>query len=135
MKTPSFAHMGWIVLGIAFAAGCSSASKKFEDVTPGMTSDQVRHTMSDGPSRFENLADSGYSSWYWGDDYCVLFKDDKVVAKDAAREGNSSSAKGVEYKETRKASCVAPGQTAKSSSDRSVNIPGVGTIHLPGGSS
>ena len=113
-------------------AGCSSTEKKFDHIVPGMSTDQVKNTMDQGPSHFENIANTEYASWYWGDGYCVLFKNDKVVAKDAAQTGNSGSAGPVKYEETRKAHCLAPGQTAKTSTDRTVSIPGVGTVHLPG---
>jgi hypothetical protein len=123
----------FVAILAAWSAGCASDSKRFDHVEPGMTSAQVKDAMDSGPSKFGPVADTGYTAWYWGDDYCVLFKDDKVVSKDTTSEGTSGNVQGVEYKEQHKAACLAPGQTAQGSKDRSFGIPGVGTIHLPSG--
>jgi hypothetical protein len=111
--------------------GCATSSSRFEKISPGMTADQVKTTMSDGPSRFETASDTGYASWYWGEDYCVLFRNDRVVSKNTATDGMGGEVKGVGYQEKNKASCLAPGQTARSGTERSINVPGVGTIRLP----
>jgi hypothetical protein len=127
--------LGLLTLTVAYAltAGCSSTGpKKFDRIVPGMSSSDVKNAMDQGPTRFENIANTSFATWYWGDNYCVLFKDDKVVAKDSALAGDTASAKGVEYTENRKAQCLAPGQTSKATADRTINIPGVGTVHLPG---
>jgi hypothetical protein len=117
----------------ASLAACASAQKKFESITPGMSQDDVRRTMGEGPSRFRQLPDAQYSSWYWGDDYCVLFKQDHVVSKDSTESGRNVSVGPGKYEEKRKAACLAPGQVVTESTERTVEIPGVGSIHLPQG--
>ena len=127
-------------IAIALIAGfsatwlsCSSTQKKFDRITPGMSPAEVSEAMDEGPSKFEKIANTEYTSWYWGEDYCVLFQGDKVVTKVSALEGNTASAGPVSYEEKVRAQCLAPGQTAKSSTERSVNIPGIGTVKIPGG--
>src|SRR4051812_4975197 len=82
-----------LLSALVLALGCSSSSKRFEEITPGMTMEDVKKAMNQGPTRFETLAatgssatPSGYESWYFGDDQCVLFKDQKVVSKDVTRD-------------------------------------------------
>lgn len=118
-------------LGLLLVSGCSSAEKRFERITPGMSSNEVKEAMDAGPSRFEHVADTNYMTWYWGDDYCVLMKDDKVVAKDSTHQGSTASVAGAGYEETSRAQCLAPGQTAKSGTDRTINIPGIGKVRIP----
>ena len=113
-------------------AACSHApTAKFDKITPGMSESQVKNEMDAGPTRFEKVGDTDYTSWYWGKDYCVLFKADKVVAKDQTEAGRSVSVGPGKYEEKKSAQCLAPGQTASNGSDRIVNIPGIGTIQLP----
>lgn len=122
-------------IGISVAA-CSTASKdaRFDRVLPNMSPDEVRREMDSGPSRFEKLDDKGqYMSWYFGDDYCVLFQDEKVVSKDSTAAGTKAESNGTKYEEKSVAQCLAPGQVAKSDKERSVEVPGVGTVKLPKG--
>lgn len=116
---------------VALGFGCASKEKRFEDIVPGMDTEQVRDTMKEGPSRFENIADTNYTSWYWKDEYCVLFKDNKVVAKDSRTEDRNVNVGPGKYTEVHTAQCLAPGQVAESATERSVNIPGVGKVTLP----
>ncbi|MBC7691765.1 MAG: hypothetical protein H7222_08340 [Methylotenera sp.] len=114
-------------------SGCSSASlsDEFEKVMPEMTTQEVTKAMKTGPSRFEAVDKTDYASWYWGNDYCVLFKGGKVVGKNSSAEGKSASVGPGKYEEKNPAQCLAPGQVAESGADRSINIPGIGTIKLP----
>src|SRR4051812_47951968 len=85
-------------------AGCaSSPEKRFNDIRPGMDEERVSKTMGEGPTRFEDIANTQYSSWYWGDDRCVLFKDRKVVAKDSSRTGNDVTVGPGKYEEKTRA--------------------------------
>ena len=103
MKSPLIALVSAL---IAFAFGCSSSSKKdFNDITPGMSRDDVKEAMNAGPTAFKQVEGTDYAVWNWGDRFCVLFKGDEVVAKE-----NLGPAK---YEETRKAQCLAPGQVAE----------------------
>ena len=123
------ASVGCLVL----MTGCSSVQKKFDQIIPEMTMQEVRQTMSDGPTRLEATADSNYSSWYWDNKYCVLFKGGRVVMKDAAQAGASMNVLGGKYEESRSAQCMTPGQAAKSGMDRTVSFPGLGSVKLPSG--
>jgi hypothetical protein len=124
-----------ILLAVAslFSFACASGGKHFDKVLPGMTMKQVRDEVSAGPSRFEVIENTPYTSWYWGDEMCVLFNGDKVVAKETAVEGNKVEIAGGSYESSTKAQCVAPGQSVKAGTERKINIPGVGTVHIPEG--
>lgn len=124
--------IGLLLTGvIALGFGCASQEKRFEDIVPGMSVEDVRDTMKAGPSRFENIANTNYSAWYWENEYCVLFKDQKVVAKDSRVESRNMSVGPGKYSEVHLPQCLAPGQTAESATERSVNIPGIGKVTLP----
>jgi hypothetical protein len=96
-----------------------------------VTTSEVEDQMGTGPSRFENIADTKYSTWYWGDDYRVLFQDQKVISKDSTHTKKTASIAGNEYEERRMAQCLAPGHTSEVGTTRVINIPGVGTIQIP----
>ncbi len=112
--------------------GCASQQGRFEQIIPNMTYEDVKRSMKDGPTRFDQPQGSEYAAWFWGDnDYCVLFKNGRVVAKDARGTGSSGSIAGAEYEETTSAQCLAPGQLASNQKGRTVRIPGIGTVELP----
>ena len=119
-----------VIFTILTVMGCASAQKNFDNVTPGMSEKDVRSTMG-GPSRFESISETNYTAWHWGEDYCVLFKDNKVVGKDASQAGKNASLGPAKYEEKQAAQCLAPGQTATTGNSRTINIPGVGKIQLP----
>jgi hypothetical protein len=119
-----------LLVVLALAAGCASQEKKFERVVPGMSASAVQKNLG-GPTRFGQVADTSFSTWYWGDEYCVLFRDDKVVAKDSATTGKSGNAGPASYEEKTRAECLAPGEVSKAKTDRTVTVPGIGKIHLP----
>jgi hypothetical protein len=132
--TPKTIPLLTLALPIALLASCASSSKRnFESITPGMTQNEVRAAMGDGPTRFEQVEQTPYSRWFWGDAYCVLFNEsNKVVAKDSTQTGRNVEVGPGKYEEKKLASCPAPGQVAETSGpDRTVEIPGVGSIHLP----
>lgn len=123
-----------LIVTMAFtlaAGGCASQQKRFERIVPGMSQEDVRKTMDSGPTRFENIESTEYAAWHWGEDYCVLFRNGAVVAKDASQVGRAANAGPASYEEKRRAQCLAPGQAADATTDRSVNIPGIGKIQLP----
>jgi uncharacterized membrane-anchored protein len=69
---------------------CASGTKRnFESITPGMSQNEVRAAMGDGPTRFEPIEKTEFSRWFWGDTYCVLFNQGKVVAKDSTQTGRN----------------------------------------------
>jgi hypothetical protein len=128
MKKQIIGVLGLCILG----AGCSSSQKRFERIVPGMSESDVRKQMDTGPSRFEAI-NSQYTTWYWNNDFCVLFKDAKVVAKDNSESQRKVSVAGGGYEETRVPQCLAPGQTGTTATSRTINVPGIGKIELPKG--
>lgn len=131
LAASSYSPIFFLIIIVALLQACSSAEKKFERITPGMTQEGVRDAMDGGPSRFEQVSGTDYSTWYWGGEYCVLFKGDRVVAKDSTREGTSANVGPGSYEEKTQAQCLAPGQSAKSGPERTINIPGIGKVRLP----
>lgn len=117
---------------LATAAGCASGPRpNFNAIYPGMPSQQVVQAMQGGPSRSQPFPD-GSSAWYYGEDQCVLVRDDKVVTKDVTREGESASIAGVAaLHETQKAFC-APEGVARPTSRKDIATP-FGTVHNAGG--
>lgn len=116
---------------VAIGFGCASQQKHFEDIVPGMSTGDVRKAMKDGPTRFENIANTNFAAWYWKDEFCVLFQENKVVGKDSRQEGRNVKLGPGQYEEARLPQCLAPGQTALNSTERTVNIPGIGKVTLP----
>lgn len=117
---------------IATAAGCASGPRpNFNAIYPGMPSQQVVQAMQGGPSRSQPFPD-GSSAWYYGEDQCVLMREDKVVTKDATHESESASIAGVaSLHETQKAFC-APAGVARPDSRKDLDTP-FGTVHNAGG--
>lgn len=128
MRTP-FIIFG--LLTIFVASGCASREARFENIVPGMSTEEVRKTMKGGPTRFEEVAQTEFTAWYWGEDQCVLFKGGKAVAKDSSQIGQSVKVGPGQYEEKRQALCLAPGKVAEGTTERIVNIPGIGRIKLP----
>src|SRR5437868_3650442 len=108
----------------ALVASCASQRAKFDDILPGMTSSEVRKTMEGGPSKIESGTEASYTSWYWGKDYCVLFKDNQVMSKDSTQSGRKLKVGPGQYAEKSLAQCIPPNETAKNRTERSVNLPG-----------
>ncbi len=110
----------------AAASGCASSPKpNFQSIYPGMHSRQVVEAMHGGPSRAQEFGD-GSSAWYYGDDQCVLIRDEKVVSKEQTQEHTSVDAVVVSVKNSTKATC-APAGMAKAKSEQEIVTP-VGTF-------
>lgn len=110
-----------VVLGGVFLV-CACAGG-FQAIYPGMTVPEVNHAMKNGPTRIEQLS-GGYSSWYYGEDQCLLMKDEKVASKDQSQEKGGLSVFGIGgAKERRLAECVPPGQERAKKVERSVETP------------
>ena len=110
----------------AAASGCASTPKPdFQAIYPGMHSRQVVEAMHGGPSRAQEFGD-GSSAWYYGDDRCVLIRDEKVVSKQQTQESTSVDAVVVSVKNSTKASC-APAGMAEARSEQEIVTP-VGTF-------
>lgn len=96
-------------LSLVAATGCASMNSRFNSVYPGMSSQAVAETMETGPTRAQEYGD-GSSAWYYGEDLCVLMREDKVVAKDRTQEKTRVNAGIVALSDSRKAVCAPEGQ-------------------------
>ncbi len=111
---------------VAAVAGCASSPKpNFDAIYPGMHSRQVVEAMQGGPSRAQEFGD-GSSAWYYGEDQCVLIREDKVVSKERTQENTTVDAVVVSLKNSRKASCAPPG-LAKERNEQEIDTP-IGTF-------
>jgi hypothetical protein len=111
-----------ITAALALAAtGCAS-SGGFKQLYPGMTSAQVAETMGRGPTRAQEFAD-GSSAWYFGEDRCVLMRDDKIVSKATTEENASVDTPLVTVRDTSKALCVPPGYAVQGKSQQEIDTP------------
>lgn len=114
-----------VLLCVLSLAAC--AGKRFSQITPGMTGDQVVKAMKKGPTEVKAYKDN-YAAWYyssWGDDrsFCLLMQNDKVVSKQKDEDGTSVSVPGLgTYHERTLANCVPPGELAEDKTERSINL-------------
>lgn len=126
-------HLRSLLLAAAVATvtGCASGPRpNFNAIYPGMTSQQVAQAMQGGPSRAQEFPD-GSSAWYYGEDQCVLLREDKVVTKDRTQEKETLAVAGVgAMRETQKAFC-APAGVARPEKDQELDTP-FGTVRNPG---
>lgn len=115
-----------VVIGLVFLSACATTGSKFAKIYPGMMADEVAKTMERGPSRVEPFPE-GYASWSYGDDRCLLVKDEKVVAKDETQVKGSIDTPWGGAKERKLAQCVPPGQAKSKKVEREIETP-FGTI-------
>lgn len=97
-----------VALSFVALSGCASMHSRFKNVYPGMSSQAVVQTMESGPSRAQEYAD-GSTAWYYGEDLCVLIRQDKVVAKERTEERTTVDAVVVSLKDSQKAMCAPEG--------------------------
>jgi hypothetical protein len=114
-------------MALVGAVGCAPA---FTRIYPGMTGDEVVKTMGRGPSRAESFNNSDYAAWYYGEDSCLLMKQNTVVAKEITQKGTAVNTPLGGYTELQRAQCVPPGTTTRGS-DRQVDTP-FGGVRIPG---
>jgi hypothetical protein len=107
------------ILMLATASGCAA---RLAQVTPGMTSTEVRALAEEIPNRVQPFPDN-YQAWYFGDDECVLFQNDKVVGKDETRNTKAVHSPEGGYMERTKAQCLPPGYWERPSKERYIRGP------------
>jgi hypothetical protein len=61
---------------VPLVAGCAGGFRRLQ---PGMTTSQVVEAMRREPTRTEQF-EQGYAAWYYGEDSCLLLKEDTVVS-------------------------------------------------------
>ena len=111
-----------ILAATVLATGCASSPKpNFQAIYPGMHTRQVVEAMHSGPSRAQEFGD-GSSAWYYGEDRCLLIRDEKVVSKQQTQESTSVEAVVVSIKNSTKALC-APAGTAEATSEQEISTP------------
>ena len=116
-----------LVLFICVLSLAACASKRFSQITPGMTGEQVTKIMKKGPTEVRAYKEN-YAGWYyssWGDDksFCLLMQNDKVVSKEKDSEGTSVSVPGLgTYRERTLAECLPPGESSHGKTERSIGI-------------
>lgn len=110
-----------VPLLLATTFGCASMQKRFDAVYPGMSSQGVVETMHGGPTRAQEFGD-GSTAWYYGEDRCVLIREDKVVAKERTQDSTTVDAVVVSLKDSRKALC-APQGSAEARHEQRIETP------------
>ncbi|MCP3137503.1 outer membrane protein assembly factor BamE [Pyxidicoccus xibeiensis] len=94
-----------LTAALAFAAAGCATSGGFDKLYPGMSSQQVVEAMGSGPSRAQEFPDKS-TAWYYGEDRCVLMREDKVVTKATTEENTTVDAKVITLRDTTKAMCA-----------------------------
>lgn len=103
-------------------SGCASTSSRFEKLYPGMTSALVAETMGKGPSRAQEFGD-GSTAWYFGEDRCVLMREDKIVSKATTEDNASVSTPIVTVRDSTKALCAPEGYASEQKSQQEIDTP------------
>lgn len=113
---------GAMLLVCLTLTGCAAG---FRGISPGMTSAQVRDSMGDlGPTKVTPYHE-GYSSWYYGDDQCLLMKDNVVVSKDVTSHRGGLAIRGVGgFSVAQQAQCSPPWVSAAPNTTLDVGISG-----------
>ncbi|MBU8897811.1 hypothetical protein DRW03_07245 [Corallococcus sp. H22C18031201] len=120
MRTPRLTTVCALAL-----MGCASAGG-FDKLYPGMTAAQVAETMGRGPTQAEPFAE-GWAAWYYGEDRCVLMRDDKLVGKSVTEERAALNTPVISVRDTVRAQCLPPGLAGKSAHQQEIDTP-FGTI-------
>jgi hypothetical protein len=107
---------------LVVSSGCATTESRFKKVYPGMSSASVAETMKGGPTRAQEFGE-GSTAWYYGDDFCMLLRDDRVVAKESTRENISMNAGVVALKDVEKAQCAPPGMEGEVRKEQMIRTP------------
>ncbi len=107
------------------ATGCAT-SGGFDKLYPGMSSKEVVEAMGTGPSRAQEYPDRS-TAWYYGEDRCVLMREDKLVAKATSENTTTVDTPVVSVRDTRKAYCAPEGYAHEQKREQEIETP-FGTI-------
>jgi hypothetical protein len=120
-------HLRLLAMLTIMMVSCASTGSKFGKLYPGMTSDQVVQTMEKGPSKVEQFPE-GYASWYYGENHCLLMKEEKIITKSQTEEKEVIGIPELGgMKEKKKAECIPPYMKSAKKVEREVETP-FGTI-------
>ncbi|WP_426752840.1 hypothetical protein [Myxococcus sp. Y35] len=100
--------------------GCATSS--FEKLYPGMSSHQVVEVMGSGPTRAQEFPDNS-TAWYYGEDRCVLMRDDKLVAKATSEDTTTINTPVVSVRDTSKALCAPEGYATQEKREQTIETP------------
>lgn len=102
----------------------SACAPGFRAIYPGMTTAEVTKAMGDlGPSTVTPFND-GYAAWYYGEDRCVLLRNDVVVSKATSYRQAGVSLPGVGSLSLKQpAECLPPGVQPRRTSEVNVGLP------------
>ncbi|QSQ25250.1 hypothetical protein JY651_10100 [Pyxidicoccus parkwayensis] len=107
---------------LAFAtAGCAT-SGGFDKLYPGMSSREVVDAMGHGPTRAQEFPDQS-TAWYYGEDRCVLMREDKVVSKATSEDNTSVDTPIVSVRDTSRALCAPEGYAGKEKREQEIDTP------------
>lgn len=107
---------------LAFATTGCATSGGFDKLYPGMSSQQVVEAMGSGPSRAQEFPDKS-SAWYYGEDRCVLMREDKLVSKATSEDTTSIDVGVVAVRDTTKALCAPEGYASKEKREQEIDTP------------
>ena len=102
------------------AAGCATSG--FDKLYPGMSSHQVVDAMGSGPTRAQEFPDSS-TAWYYGEDRCVLMRDDKLVAKATTEDSTTINTPVVSVRDSAKALCAPEGYASSEKREQVIDTP------------
>ncbi|WP_426730723.1 hypothetical protein [Myxococcus faecalis] len=114
--------MRTVLLVAALAASGCAGPGGFQKLYPGMTSREVVEAMGQGPTRAHEFPDRS-SAWYYGDDQCVLMREDKLVAKSTTRERTAVDTPIVSIRDTAKAVCAPEGYAIETRGEQRIDTP------------
>ncbi|WP_164018779.1 hypothetical protein [Pyxidicoccus trucidator] len=119
-------RLPFLTAALAFVATGCATSGGFDKLYPGMSSQQVVEAMGTGPSRAEEYPDKS-TAWYYGEDRCVLMREDKLVSKATSDEKAALNTPVVSVRDTAKAYCAPEGHAQKVKREQEIETP-FGTI-------
>jgi hypothetical protein len=95
-----------LCLSVVSLSACNP-HRHYMAVAPGMTQDEVRETMQQRPTAFFDHG-LGHVTWQYGDEYCVLFKDNAVISKNIMQPTAETTARKGKTNTSRKDKTATP---------------------------
>jgi hypothetical protein len=115
-------RLSLLTAALAFATTGCATSGGFDKLYPGMSSKQVVEAMGSGPSRAQEYPDQS-TAWYYGEDRCVLMREDKLVSKATSEDTTSIDMAVVSVRDTSKALCAPAGYATKEKREQEIETP------------
>lgn len=115
-------RLPFLTAALAFAAAGCATSGGFDKLYPGMSSQQVVEAMGNGPSRAQEFPDKS-TAWYYGEDRCVLMREDKLVSKATSEDTASVDTPIVSVRDTSRALCAPEGYASQEKREQEIETP------------